>query len=229
MRSPIEADAQGARPVLDSAFGEIITTCSKLEWLIKDGEKHLRPETRAGNLILSHKRAKVHFSPLGTVVACVSWNYRAARLYSSLTAPGLTPLSEAFHNALSPIVASIFAGNSIVLKCSEQVAWSSMFFVDAVRKCIAACGFDAEIVQVGFFLLSRPRDVLTPSYICSPSARRLLPRGGAGSPRAPARPTHHLCVSPGLLSYARLTSFLLSHRLGASRTKGLSPMLPLPS
>jgi len=52
------------------------------------------------------------------------------------------------HNLLSPILASIFAGNSIVVKCSEHVAWSSQWFVGAIRECITACGWDPEIVQL---------------------------------------------------------------------------------
>lgn len=66
----------------------------------------------------------------------------------ALVAPDVALLPPALHNAISPIIASIFAGNSIVLKCSEQVAWSSRFYIDAIRSCIQACGFDPDIVQV---------------------------------------------------------------------------------
>lgn len=50
-------------PVIDAALGEILTTCSKMEWLIKFGEAALRPETRRGNLVLSYKRSEVHYEP----------------------------------------------------------------------------------------------------------------------------------------------------------------------
>ena len=40
------------------------------------------------------------------------------------------------------------SGNAVVLKCSEQVAWSSRFFIGAVRDCLAACGHDPDLVQV---------------------------------------------------------------------------------
>lgn len=66
--------------VVDAALGEIITTCSKLGWLIDHGEKALRPETRASNLILAYKSSKVHYEPLGVVAGIVSWNYRACLL-----------------------------------------------------------------------------------------------------------------------------------------------------
>lgn len=64
--------------------------------------------------------------------------------------PFLVPPKQplAFHNALSPIIASLFAGNAVVLKCSEQVAWSSRFFVDGVRECLRVCGFEEDLVQV---------------------------------------------------------------------------------
>lgn len=91
------------RIVLDAALGEIMTTLSKMEWLIKHGEVALRPDRRHGNLILSHKTSTVYYEPLGVIAAIVSWNY---------------PL----HNAFAPVLAGIFAGNSVVVKCSEHVA-----------------------------------------------------------------------------------------------------------
>ncbi|TFK34820.1 Aldehyde/histidinol dehydrogenase [Crucibulum laeve] len=117
------------KTLIDAALGEILTTCSKMEWLIDHGEKALRPEKRAGNLMLSYKKSEVHFEPLGVVAGIVSWNY---------------PL----HNAWSPILASIFAGNGVVLKCSEHVIWSTTWFVGAITECLRICGHDPELVQV---------------------------------------------------------------------------------
>ncbi|KAJ7168193.1 Aldehyde/histidinol dehydrogenase [Mycena crocata] len=117
------------KTLVDAALGEIITTCSKLGWLIDHGEKALRPESRRSNLILCYKSSKVHYEPLGVVAGIVSWNY---------------PL----HNAWSPIIASIFAGNGIVLKCSESVFWSTQWFVGAIRRCLSVCGDDPELVQL---------------------------------------------------------------------------------
>ncbi|KAG6845706.1 hypothetical protein H0H87_004972 [Tephrocybe sp. NHM501043] len=100
-----------------------------MEWLLNHGENVLSPETRAGNFMLSYKKSQVVYEPLGVVGAIVSWNY---------------PL----HNAWSPILASIFAGNSIVLKCSENVIWSTSWFVEAITNCLRACGHDPDLVQV---------------------------------------------------------------------------------
>jgi len=57
-------------------------------------------------------------------------------------------LLKALHNAWSPIMAAIFAGNGVVVKCSEQVVWSTSWFVGAMRECLSVCGFDPELVQV---------------------------------------------------------------------------------
>ncbi len=62
--------------MLDAALGEIITTCSKLDWLINHGERVLSPEKRYNNLIMFYKSSYVHYEPLGVVSAIVSWNYR---------------------------------------------------------------------------------------------------------------------------------------------------------
>lgn len=55
---------------------------------------------------------------------------------------------SALHNAWSPILASIFAGNGVVLKCSENVGWSTTWFVDVIRDCLRACKHSPELVQV---------------------------------------------------------------------------------
>lgn len=79
--------------------------------------------------MLAHKVSSVHYEPLGVVAAIVSWNYP-------------------YHNLMGPIIAALFTGNAIVLKPSEQVAWSSHQFVEAVRNCLEACGQDRELVQI---------------------------------------------------------------------------------
>jgi acyl-CoA reductase-like NAD-dependent aldehyde dehydrogenase len=54
----------------------------------------------------------------------------------------------ALHNAWSPILAAIFSGNGVVLKCSEQVVWSTTWFVNVIQKCLRICGHDPELIQV---------------------------------------------------------------------------------
>ncbi|RXW21008.1 hypothetical protein EST38_g4856 [Candolleomyces aberdarensis] len=117
------------KTLIDAALGEILTTCSKLEWLINRGEGALQPEKRGSNLMMFYKKSEVHYEPLGVVAGIVSWNY---------------PL----HNAWSPIIASIFAGNGVILKCSENVVWSTSWFVEAIQECLRVCGHDPELVQL---------------------------------------------------------------------------------
>ncbi|ORY51776.1 putative meiotic recombination-related protein [Leucosporidium creatinivorum] len=117
------------KTLVDAAFGEVLTTCEKLRWTIANGEDQLKPESRPTNLILAHKVSEVRYEPLGVVAAIVSWNY-------------------SFHNALSPIIASLFTGNAIILKASENVAWASHHYIRAVRSCLEACGESPELVQI---------------------------------------------------------------------------------
>ncbi|KAH7890007.1 Aldehyde/histidinol dehydrogenase [Phlebopus sp. FC_14] len=123
------ASRDTGKTLIDAVLGEILTTCSKLEWLINHGERALRTETRYSNLMMTYKKSQVIYEPKGVVAAIVSWNY---------------PL----HNAWSPIIAGIFAGNAVVLKCSEHVVWSTGWFIGAIHQALQACGHDEDIVQM---------------------------------------------------------------------------------
>lgn len=57
-------------------------------------------------------------------------------------------LQLALHNAWSPILAAIFSGNAIVVKCSEHVIWSTSWFVGAIQECLGSCGWNSDLVQV---------------------------------------------------------------------------------
>ena len=72
---------------------------------------------------------QVHYQPLGLCLACVSWNY-------------------SFHNLISPVLAALFSGNTIVVKCSEQVAWSSRWYMGGIKACLRACGLDENAVEL---------------------------------------------------------------------------------
>ena len=75
---------EGLHIVLDASFGEILTTCSKLEWLISRGEAALKPEKRGTNMMMFYKKSEVHYEPLGVVAGIVSWNYRSCSFLNSL-------------------------------------------------------------------------------------------------------------------------------------------------
>ncbi|ODV80146.1 meiotic sister-chromatid recombination aldehyde dehydrogenase [Suhomyces tanzawaensis NRRL Y-17324] len=117
---------------LDAMMGEIFVTLEKINWIINHGEQTLRPSKRYGpsNLLLGMmKNAEVRYEPLGVVAALVSWNYP-------------------FHNLIGPILAALFTGNSIVVKCSEQVIWSSKWFVDMIKTVLKLLDLNEDLVQL---------------------------------------------------------------------------------
>jgi acyl-CoA reductase-like NAD-dependent aldehyde dehydrogenase len=113
---------------VDACLGEILVTVEKLQWTIKHGENALKPSRRPTNLLMCYKENTVMYEPLGVVAACVSWNYP-------------------FHNFISPVISALFSGNAIVVKPSEQTAWSSAYFLEIIRGALIACGHSPDLVQ----------------------------------------------------------------------------------
>lgn len=116
------------KTMVDAQLGEILVTTEKLQWTISHGEKALTPERRPTNLLMAYKKNTVHYEPLGVVSALVSWNYP-------------------FHNLIGPIISAIFAGNGILVKTSEQTAWSASYFTSIARGALIAHGHDPALVQ----------------------------------------------------------------------------------
>ncbi|KAI0434861.1 Aldehyde/histidinol dehydrogenase [Xylaria sp. FL1042] len=116
------------KTMVDAQLGEIMVTAEKLQWTIKHGEKALRPSKRPTNLLLSYKKGTVYYEPLGVVAALVSWNYP-------------------FHNLMGPIISSIFAGNGIVVKVSEQTCFSAAYYTSVARGALEAHGHDPALIQ----------------------------------------------------------------------------------
>lgn len=122
------------KTAVDAVLGEILTTLEKLRWVASTrrgggGERALAPEYRSVGPMTLHKRARVEFVPLGVIGAIAPWNYP-------------------FHNMYNPLIAALFAGNAIVLKCSEYSSWSSVYFARIARAVLVACGHPAELVQL---------------------------------------------------------------------------------
>lgn len=116
------------KTMVDAELGEIMVTTEKLQWTIKHGERALRPSRRPTNLLMAYKRNEVRYEPLGLVAALVSWNYP-------------------FHNFISPVITALFSGNAVLVKVSEQVAWSATYFTAVARGALVACGHDPALVQ----------------------------------------------------------------------------------
>ncbi|KAL6949826.1 Meiotic Sister-Chromatid recombination aldehyde dehydrogenase [Hanseniaspora vineae] len=121
------------KTLVDGSMGEILVSLEKINWILKHGEDILtKVDKRPGPthfFLKFYKGAKVVYEPLGLVGAIVSWNYP-------------------FHNLLGPIVASIFTGNSVIVKCSEQVIYSSEYFTGIIKKVLEVCGHDPELVNL---------------------------------------------------------------------------------
>lgn len=117
------------KTMLDAQLGEVLVTAEKLQWTLSHGERALRPSRRPTSLLMAHKANTVRYEPLGVVAALVSWNYP-------------------FHNLMGPVVAALFTGNAVVVKVSEQTAWSSAWFAEIARGALAAHGHDGNLVQV---------------------------------------------------------------------------------
>ena len=104
-------------------------------------------------------------------------------------------------------MAALFSGNSVVLKCSEQVVWSSNWFVQAIKECLKACGHDEDLVQVGDTILLWRTLLIIPAAACM-----LLPRRCRSTYQVPIRSAHYVhwlrtrrpyCAHLVLYSYGR--------------------------
>ncbi|KAJ2808006.1 Meiotic Sister-Chromatid recombination aldehyde dehydrogenase [Coemansia helicoidea] len=116
------------KTLVDATLGEVLTTAAKLQWTIKHGERALQDDVRDPGFMMAYKRAKVVYQPRGVVAALVSWNYP-------------------FHNTVGPVISALFAGNAIVVKASEHVAWSMAYWEQMVRRALNVCGHDPELVH----------------------------------------------------------------------------------
>ncbi len=112
----------------NAMMGEIWPVAEKLRWTIARGEDHLRPERVSSGLFL-HKKALIEFFPLGVVGVIAPWNY---------------PLQ----NILGPAIPALFAGNGVVVKVSEAVAWSSSRFKRIFDEALEKAGYSPDLVQL---------------------------------------------------------------------------------
>ena len=77
-----------------------------MRWLIAHGEIHLRAEKVDSGRPLFYTQGRTEYRPLGVVACIVPWNYPFQNIFASLADP-------------------LMAGNAVILKASEAVAWST--------------------------------------------------------------------------------------------------------
>ncbi len=111
----------------NAILGEIMPACSKISWLKKYGKKYLKSE-KVGSGILMHKKGRIDYVPLGVVACIIPWNYPLQNIISSLVAP-------------------LMAGNAVIVKPSEQVAFSSNEFIKITNQALEKEGFSTDTVQ----------------------------------------------------------------------------------
>ncbi len=112
----------------NAMLGEIWTVCEKLRHTMAHGEKALATEHVPAGLFM-HKRATIEYVPLGVIGVICPWNY---------------PMQ----NILGPTIPALFAGNAVVVKVSEYVAWSSARFQRIFDEAFEKAGFSKDLVQV---------------------------------------------------------------------------------
>ncbi|KAJ2089349.1 Meiotic Sister-Chromatid recombination aldehyde dehydrogenase [Coemansia sp. RSA 986] len=156
------------KTLVDATLGEVLTTSAKLQWTIKNGETALADDSRDPGFMMMYKRAKVIYQPRGLVAALVSWNYP-------------------FHNTIGPVISALFAGNAIVVKASEHVAWSMAYWEQMVKRALNVCGHDPDLVHfvtgfvdVGAAVTSSPLiDHIT--FIGSPEVGKLVMKSASAN------------------------------------------------
>jgi acyl-CoA reductase-like NAD-dependent aldehyde dehydrogenase len=112
----------------NAMLGEIWPVVEKARWTMAHGESHLRPE-RVGSGLLLHKRARIEYAPLGVIGVIAPWNY---------------PLQ----NILGPTLPALMAGNAVLIKVSEWVAWSAARFQRIFDDALRAAGQPTDLVQI---------------------------------------------------------------------------------
>jgi acyl-CoA reductase-like NAD-dependent aldehyde dehydrogenase len=112
----------------NAMLGEVWPVVEKARWTIANGEKYLTPE-RVGSGFFVHKRARIEYQPLGVIGIIAPWNY---------------PLQ----NILGPTIPALMAGNAVVVKVSEWVAWSSQRFQRIFDEVLKQAGLPLDLVQI---------------------------------------------------------------------------------
>jgi acyl-CoA reductase-like NAD-dependent aldehyde dehydrogenase len=112
----------------NALVGEMWPILEKIRHTIATGEKDLAPE-RVSSGLLVHKVATIEYQPLGVIGVICPWNF---------------PLQ----NVMGPTIPALFAGNAVVVKVSEWVAWSAPRFQAIFDAVLRDCGYPTDLVQV---------------------------------------------------------------------------------
>jgi acyl-CoA reductase-like NAD-dependent aldehyde dehydrogenase len=112
----------------NALVGELWPTVEKARWTAANGERYLQSEAVPAGVI-PHKKARIDYVPVGVMGVIAPWNY---------------PLQ----NVVGPTLPALMAGNAVVIKASEWVAWSSAHFQKIFDAAFKSAGYPTELVQV---------------------------------------------------------------------------------
>jgi acyl-CoA reductase-like NAD-dependent aldehyde dehydrogenase/uncharacterized protein (DUF2141 family) len=116
------------KPPMDALTGDVMVTLEHLRFYERCAVRVLRPHrTSRSRILFSGTRFDQTSEPHGVVLICAPWNY---------------PLQL----ALVPMATALFAGNAVLLKCSENTPRSAQLIIDLC----AAAALPANLVQVSY-------------------------------------------------------------------------------
>ncbi|HOB09268.1 MAG: aldehyde dehydrogenase family protein [Limnochordia bacterium] len=114
----------GKVPV-EAVTADLLTVVDYLKHVEKHGAKALRPKKVPTPLALFGRKSCIEYQPRGVVLVISPWNYP-------------------FQLSLVPVIAAVFAGNSVILKPSEVTPKVGA----AIKRLIELCEFPPGVVQV---------------------------------------------------------------------------------
>ena len=117
--------AETGKPLVEAFTTELFPALDALVWLAKQAPKLLAPErVRYPQLQLKHKRASLHYEPVGVVGVIAPWNF-----------PFAIPFTQTAY--------ALAAGNAVVLKPSELTPLSGAL----VAEIFASAGAPVRVAQ----------------------------------------------------------------------------------
>lgn len=114
----------GKVPV-EAVTADLLTVVDYLKHVEKHGAKALRPKKVPTPMALFGRKSYIEYQPRGVVLVISPWNYP-------------------FQLSLVPVIAAVFAGNSVILKPSEVTPKVGA----AIKRLIELCEFPPGVVQV---------------------------------------------------------------------------------
>jgi aldehyde dehydrogenase (NAD+) len=115
------------KPAFETQVSEILPILSDLRFFKKNLKKWMKPQSVSTPLALFGHKSQIHYDNKGVVLIIAPWNYP-------------------FQLAMAPLVASIGAGNTAVIKPSEMTEATADVILKLVNSCFTA---DEVVVELG--------------------------------------------------------------------------------